>query len=90
MAVNDILPQDEILAQLAEESSELGQAALKLRRSLMMVNPTPVTPAEAADRLTEEIADVLVCINQLFGINWEIINEICKRKLGRWEGRLGA
>ena len=30
--VSDILPKTEILAQLAEEASELAQAALKLRR----------------------------------------------------------
>lgn len=32
--VSDILPKTEILAQLAEEASELTQAALKLRRAL--------------------------------------------------------
>lgn len=32
--VSDILPETEILAQLAEEASELEQAALKLRRAL--------------------------------------------------------
>ena len=32
--VSDILPKMEILAQLAEEASELAQAALKLRRAL--------------------------------------------------------
>jgi hypothetical protein len=30
--ISDILPKTEILAQLAEEASELAQAALKLRR----------------------------------------------------------
>lgn len=32
--ISDILPKTEILAQLAEEASELAQAALKLRRAL--------------------------------------------------------
>lgn len=32
--VSDILPKTEILAQLAEEASELAQAALKLRRAI--------------------------------------------------------
>ena len=32
--VLDYLPREEILAQLAEEASELAQAALKLRRAL--------------------------------------------------------
>ena len=31
--VSDILSETEILAQLAEEASELAQAALKLRRA---------------------------------------------------------
>lgn len=31
--VSDILPKTEILAQFAEEASELAQAALKLRRA---------------------------------------------------------
>lgn len=39
--VSDILPKTEILAQLAEEASELAQAALKLRRALDGTNPTP-------------------------------------------------
>lgn len=32
--ISDILPQTEILAQLAEKASELAQTALKLRRAL--------------------------------------------------------
>lgn len=39
--VSDILPKTEILAQLAEEASELAQAALKMRRALDGTNPTP-------------------------------------------------
>lgn len=39
--VSDILSKTEILAQLAEEASELAQAALKLRRAMDGTNPTP-------------------------------------------------
>lgn len=88
--VSDVLPQEEILAQLAEEAAELSQAALKLRRAMDGVNPTPLTVQEAGNRLVEEIADVIVCENQLLGLDWNVIDEICKRKLGRWEGRLEA
>lgn len=88
--VSDILPQEEILAQLAEEAAELSQAALKLRRALDMTNPTPISVQDAGNRLVEEIADVIVCENQLLGIDWNVIDEVCKRKLGRWEGRLEA
>ena len=86
--VMDLLPQAEILAQLAEEAAELAQAALKMRRTLGVGNPTPVTAADAWYKLIEEIADVQVCINQVYGVNWDMVNEISKRKLGRWEGRL--
>lgn len=88
--VSDVLPQGEILAQLAEECAELAQAALKLRRAIEGINPTPVSIQQAGDRLVEEIADVIVCENQLLGIDWNVVDEVCKRKLGRWEGRLEA
>lgn len=44
--VSDILPKTEILAQLAEEASELAQAALKLRCALDGTNPTPKSVEE--------------------------------------------
>ena len=51
--VSDILPETEILAQLAEEASELAQAALKLRRALDGTNPTPKSVAECEMNLLE-------------------------------------
>lgn len=44
--VSDILPKTEILAQLAEEASELAQAALKLRRAINGKNTTPRSISE--------------------------------------------
>jgi len=90
MRVNELLPMDEIYAQGAEEAAELAQAFLKLRRALTGLNPTPVTVDDAWQDLMEEIADVMVCINQINGVNWAYISEIMTRKLGRWEGRLEA
>lgn len=52
--VSDILPKTEILAQLAEEASELAQATLKLRRALDGTNPTPKSVAECEANLIEE------------------------------------
>lgn len=68
MATNLIynLPKAEILAQLAEEASELAQAALKLRRAIDKENPTPKSQVEATDDLIEEIADVQLCLEILF------------------------
>ena len=65
-AMDDILDHitlNEVLAQLAEEASELAQAALKLRRTMSKANPTPVTRHEAEEKLLEEIADVKLCLH---------------------------
>ena len=56
--ISDILPETEILAQLAEEASELAQAALKLRRALDGTNPTPKSVEECEENLLEELADI--------------------------------
>ena len=63
--VRDHLDQPELLVQLAEEATELAQAALKLRRAYTGVNPTPITAKDAYQGLLEEIADVSNCITAL-------------------------
>lgn len=55
------MAKPELLAALAEESVELAQAALKLRRIVDGSNPTPVTEEEATENLLEEYGDVLNC-----------------------------
>ena len=85
------LPQSEILAQIAEEASELSQAALKLRRAITKTNPTPVGTAEAANLLEEEYADVQLCVEQLSEIYRprEAVVRVWKAtKLKRWKERL--
>lgn len=64
--ISDYLPKTEILSQLAEEASELSQAALKLRRALDGNNPTPKSVEECEQNFVEEYADVLLCIYALF------------------------
>jgi len=83
------LPQDELLAQLAEECAELSQAALKLRRALTGINPTPVTAEEARKNLVEETADVYNVMGLLLDAadNAEIYS-IIRRKKERWLKRL--
>lgn len=83
------IPQDELLAQLAEETAELSQAALKLRRALTGINPTPVTADEARRNLVEEVADVYNVLGLLLDAadNIEIYN-IIQRKKARWVKRL--
>ena len=96
--VSDILPKTEILAQLAEEASELAQAALKLRRALDGTNPTPKCVAECEANLMEEWVDVNVAFDQLWDdkgvfqlieLDEEYQSTITK-KLDRWLSRLEA
>lgn len=55
-----------LLEQLAEEASELSQAALKLIRAAgMSDNPTPVGAEQAAAQMLEETVDVLNCLTLL-------------------------
>ena len=63
--IRETLPEDELLCQLAEEASELAQAALKLRRAITKINPTPKSEEECRDDLAEELADVSLCLDAL-------------------------
>lgn len=93
MNINEILDKTEILAQLAEEASELSQAALKLRRAIDGKNPTPKSISECVVALDEEIADVELCLCQLGFASDAHINtqaSIMCRKEERWLSRLHA
>ena len=84
------LSEREILEQLAEEASELSQAALKAIRALKLSsNPTPLSCLEASDNLKEEYVDVAMCYalytNILPGLN----NIKASSKWERWAKRLG-
>lgn len=89
--IRECLTQEELLAQLAEECTELAKAALKLRRVLDRRNPTPVKRREAYDALLEEIADVKLCLHVC---GYENVNVLiaCNRTVGekaqRWASRL--
>lgn len=92
VTVMDQIGEPAFLEQLAEECSELSQAALKLARKMRDENPTPKTYQECRDSLQEEMADVLLCIDQYldeqesdFAV-WTY--EIKKQKLERWKQRL--
>lgn len=90
--IREKVPRSELLAQLAEEAAELAHAALKLRRTIIDTNPTPVSEEEALNGLYEEIADVELCI---WALNLEgtaeqlmAVEKIIHRKAARWCGRL--
>ena len=91
------LGMNEILCQLAEESSELAQAALKLRRAYDGKNPTPKTVEECINALLEESADVDLCLcllcrllTNMTEIDLIILHDkIEKKKIKRLAERLG-
>lgn len=65
-----------LLEQLVEECTELAQAALKLARIDRGENPTPQLRGQAVEHLTEEIADVNLCINAVWSNEIVSIDEI--------------
>lgn len=89
MQIIEKIPQEELLAGLAEEAAELAQAALKLRRVIDGTNPTPKTHEEALDSLEEEIADVHLYLNYI-DYDSRKVTEFYKNKRERWENRLKA
>lgn len=81
-----------MLKQLAEEASELAQAALKYDRALetevaeKYISPTPKSSRAAMDNLVEEIADVALCL-MVVGIPG-LPDKIMLEKAKRWLDRL--
>ena len=88
MRIIETIGTEAVLEQLAEESAELAQAALKLARKMRGVNPTPKEEDECWDNLIEEMA----CWEQLdlgFGVR-KVIHDIAQEKTERWARRLAA
>lgn len=54
-----------MLEQTAEEATELAQACLKLSRLIRDENPVYKSKTEIVANLHEEIADCMICINEL-------------------------
>ena len=83
-------PLSEWLAQLAEEATELAQAALKYRRTLEPAALwTPKTSDEMLHNLIEEFADVKSCMEKVVD-NMDLVNEtieVSKAKESRFVQR---
>ena len=81
-----------VLEQLAEESAELAQAALKFARKLRDENQTPKSEEECLQDLLEELADVKLCMEVFEEKNYypDEIEQIMQQKRKRWESRISA
>lgn len=91
MMIKDYIGEPALLEQFAEECNELAQASLKYARKLRGENPTPKTEQEILDNLHEEIADVLVCLDELTKtgkIDCEYVMRIKQEKRKRWKERV--
>lgn len=89
--IRNSLNQSELLALVAEESSELSHAALKLRRVYEGTNPTPVRRQAAYEAVLEEIADlsnVLIVLGYDRPTTLLQIQKKMNEKLQRWVERL--
>lgn len=79
------------LEQVAEEASELSQAALKLIRAFgMSENPTPTTSEQALSDFSEETQDLLCVLRLMFTDSaWERVTNIDNYpKYRRWARRI--
>ena len=85
--ITDKIPVTELLAGLAEEATELAQAALKLRRCYDGTNPTTADPDIQYECFLEEIGDVELYLDQM-SINRQVIADYKAAKLERWQKRL--
>lgn len=89
--IADRLSEESLLAQCVEELAELSQVMAKRLRIMRGENYTPCSDAENYERLVEETADVILCLNVLnkkIDILRPKFEKIIEFKLNRWEKRL--
>lgn len=87
--IKSCLSNRALLEQLAEESAELCQAALKVIRAAKgSENPTPVDFRTATGTAIEEFYDVLI-VADVLGFAWDVVPDD-HPKIVRWVERLRA
>lgn len=82
------LGEPALLEQLAEECSELAQAALKMARLERGENPTPKTEEECVENLLEELGDVNLCMSVVEAKRGIHIRCLSVNKKARWAQRI--
>lgn len=84
--IQSVLTRRDLLELLAEESSELTKASLKLIRAEdLSKNVTPISPEQAMNDLFEEVNDVLIVLDAL---GWADNGTLAHPKWQRWANRL--
>lgn len=87
----DKIGEPAMLEQLAEECTELAQAALKKARKIRNENPTPKSMEEINANLIEETTDVIIALSEL-GLDGDpdIMRRKTARFIDRWNHRQSA
>ena len=89
--LQEVIGTPAMLEQTAEECVELAHACLKLARYLRGENKVYKTKEEIYSNLSEEIADIYICIDELLEagvISQESIDSNIMTKLERMRKRL--
>ena len=89
--LQEVIGTPAMLEQTAEECVELAHACMKLARYLRGENKVYKTKEEIYSNLSEEIADVYICIDELLEtgvISHESIDSDIMAKLERMRKRL--
>ena len=89
--LQEVIGTPAMLEQTAEECVELAHACMKLARYLRGENKVYKTKEEIYSNLSEEIADVYICIDELLEagiISQESIDSNIMTKLERMRKRL--
>ena len=91
MDVTNHISKPALLELCAEECTELAHACLKMARKMRGENPTPAHLVDIRKDLTEEAADVDLCINALIKsrlISYTDLSVVQIEKEKRWEERI--
>ena len=89
MEIREMLPETEILAQMAVEALELKNAASRLRRLLDAGNPKQADISEAWTRLLEEYGDVQNCGEQLLsGLDMDVCAAMRSQRMVEWKRQI--
>ena len=83
-----MLTPADLWGQLAEEASELAQAALKMQRLELGNNPPRKTTQECINNVIEEHSDVDFCFKLLRWDDNKEMEVVQKAKAGRWMSTL--
>lgn len=89
--LHEIIGDPAMLEQTAEECTELAQACLKLARHFRGENKVHKSEEELYSNLSEEIADVKICIDELLDsglISYESVESFLAYKTERMIKRL--